>query len=191
MKNKKRISKLITKKYEQKADSSCCSNLILSNLNHCCGGGTFNYIPDLLLSQTPLWPKIHGMEPEKPKFQMIRFPLPKPEIDDYTKELKKFPHILDYIIEEGHRQVFNKHLQALQNYLKENLEKFGFYFDSDDLLLKFIGDRITRITFSENPDYYEYYLDFISEEKKGIFIGCSSSKISYEFNQGTLTFTVG
>lgn len=108
-----------------------------------------------------------------------------------TAGYRRIHEFNDFIEKEGFKQVLRKHYDALKLYLRSNLENIGFSFTDEFEFLKLIEDRVTRIGVTENRYHFEYYLDYVSEENRGIYIGSSSSKVTTDFYKGKITFTIG
>lgn len=83
--------------------------------------------------------------------------------------------------------------QKLKAYLKDNLKQFGYEFATDDEFLNFCKERVNRICFEDNPNYYEFYLDYVNEENTGKLIGACSDEIEFvnDFENNKITVIIG
>lgn len=77
----------------------------------------------------------------------------------------------------------------LKNYVRKNLKELGFEFQSESDFIDFVLKRVTRISFEDNPDEYELYVDYQTENKK--LIGIYNNKISFSNDGLIITATFG
>jgi len=99
--------------------------------------------------------------------------------------------IVDYLFQINIEEIGRKHSAILSQYIRRNLEDFGFFFESESEFLNFVSGRITRISFSENMYHFEYYLDYVSETNKGVLIGVSDGKVNWSYEPNKITVTIG
>ena len=107
----------------------------------------------------------------------------------------KIPSDFPYTPESFYQQITSQHIAAfnerIKEYLTENLKLIGICFNTDAEFLEFISTRLTRIKFEDNPNYYEFYLDFVNEENRGRLVGSYSDKTKIVHNGNTITATFG
>jgi hypothetical protein len=96
-------------------------------------------------------------------------------------EIEKLSHTFQ-IMSDFYQKVSREFNLKLENYIKDNLFKLGFKFSNNIEFYDFTEKRITRISFEENPNYYEFYVDYVNLDNKGLFIGCYSD--DFEMNMG-------
>lgn len=101
--------------------------------------------------------------------------------------------LVDHILQKNIEEISKKHSATLSQYIRSNLQDFGFFFESENEFLDFVRDRITRISFSENVYHFEYYLDYVSEANRGVLIGVSNGKVkwSWSYEPYKVTLTIG
>lgn len=111
---------------------------------------------------------------------------PQLEIPDYVG-LKEF------IGNEIVRKAVKKQNSKLKEYLINNLSQLGYSFSSDDEFHFFLSQRVHRITFEDQPNYYEFYIDFVDYDNKGSLFGIYSDKIQIQSSEDgfTVTATIG
>lgn len=81
--------------------------------------------------------------------------------------------------------------EKLKTYLLNNLKQFGYHFQNDTDFFDFCQSRIRRITFEENRNKYEFYLDFVDDKNKGTLIGgYSNEEKGFEVNRKEFSFIV-
>jgi hypothetical protein len=97
----------------------------------------------------------------------------------------EFTSIQDSIIKEL-RQKIDEHLKK---YVLKNLSELGYKFENESDFLDFVSKRVIRIAFEDRPHEYELYLDYTSDNKT--LIGIYNEKISYNFEDNSVTVTVG
>lgn len=73
-----------------------------------------------------------------------------------------------------------KQQQLLNDYLKKNLKKLGYEFQSDKEFFQFLKERVSRVSYIDQK--YDLYLDQTNEER-GVYIG--------GYSETTKTETVG
>lgn len=103
----------------------------------------------------------------------------------------KSENLVDYILQKNIEEISKKHSDHLTQYIRRNLEDFGIFFETENEFLNFAKDRITRISFSDSMYHFEYYLDYTSETDKGILIGISNGKIEWKYEPNRITVTIG
>jgi hypothetical protein len=109
----------------------------------------------------------------------------KGEVDDFI------PSYIKSVINDFHKKTTAEWEEKLKAYLKENLNQIGYKFENDNHFLDFCKRRVIRLSFQNQPNYYEFFLDFVNEENTGTFIGCCSDKVEF-VNEGiTLTVILG
>jgi hypothetical protein len=86
------------------------------------------------------------------------------------------------------RKSFEEHLKF---YLIKNLKNLGYDFNSEEQFLDFCKNRIQRISFLEEPNEYQFYLDYKNEINKGTFIGSYSDEKIIKQEGSTITATIG
>lgn len=98
---------------------------------------------------------------------------------------KRFDPIEDFM-NYSYRS-FEEHLT---NYLTDNLKRLGYKFYSMEQLINFCKERVHRVSFKDNPDEIRFYLDYISENEIGTYIGayCNKTSVKYEGNTVTAIF---
>lgn len=103
--------------------------------------------------------------------------------DDFADVMDMQSKIIDELIKNTDN--------AVKKYLIDNLKQFGYHFNHDEAFINFCKERITRIAFEEKPYYYEFYLDFIGSNDKGICIGSYSDKIEIINEGNKITAVIG
>ena len=205
MKNKKRIQKLIKRKYKaqkfytknpwyfSEARNAFISDFginaeLLGSAAEKAGKSFLNFynsIPKALFN------------PEQNLFNMLPLSSPGDQRELYNWHLDsgrntgKNENLVDYLVQTCIEEVSKKHSDILSQYIRKNLEDFGFFFESQNDFLDFAKNRITRISFSENMYHFEYYLDYTSETDKGILIGISNGNVKWTYEPNRITVTVG
>lgn len=83
--------------------------------------------------------------------------------------------------------------KALEELVRVQLYNIGYKFRKDELFYSFVRNRITRIGFDDNPNMEYLYLDYISEENKGVLLVTFSNKIEYNYDNfsGKITMSIG
>jgi hypothetical protein len=83
--------------------------------------------------------------------------------------------------------------KALEELVRERLYKLNYKFRNDELFYNFVQNRITRIGFSEAPNIEYLYLDYISEENRGVLLATFSRNIEYDYDNfsGKITMSIG
>jgi hypothetical protein len=100
-------------------------------------------------------------------------------------------NLSDQIVKDFHKKVLSEFELRLKSYLKKNLSQIGYQFSTEPEFLNFCKERITRSAFAGDPNYYEFYLDFVNEENCGTLIGSYSDKIDFKMEGNKVTATVG
>ena len=80
--------------------------------------------------------------------------------------------------------------KALEELVRERLYKLDYKFRNDELFYSFVKNRITKIGFDDQPNIEYLYLDYISEENRGILLVTFSSKIDYDHFSGKITMSI-
>ncbi|MDQ8012057.1 MAG: hypothetical protein REI96_06395 [Flavobacterium nitrogenifigens] len=81
--------------------------------------------------------------------------------------------------------------ERLKDYLTENLKRLGYSFNSPDAFLLFCTERVSRLSFTESPNEYKFYLDYKSETNQGTFIGAYNDTVSFTTKENTVKATFG
>lgn len=83
--------------------------------------------------------------------------------------------------------------KALEELVRERLYKLNYKFTNDELFYLFVKNRITKVGFDDQPSIEYLYLDYISEENRGVFLITFSSKIDYDYDtfSGKTTMSIG
>lgn len=83
--------------------------------------------------------------------------------------------------------------KALEELVRERLYKLNYKFRNDELFYSFVKNRITKIGFEDDRDTEFLYLDYISEENRGVLLVTFSSKIDYDYDtfSGKITMSIG
>ena len=105
--------------------------------------------------------------------------------------LGSLPSFHDTFMKDMYRKVTSEWDAKLKDYIQDNLKQFGHNFEDDTDFFEFCKNRIHRLAFTENPNYYEFYLDFVDADNKGTFIGSCSDKIDFKMEGNTATITIG
>jgi len=79
----------------------------------------------------------------------------------------------------------------LKSYLYASLAHNGFEFLSDDEFFEFIKERVHRIGFEGSPMKYQFYLDFVDEKNRGVFLGEYSEEVKISHEGNVITATIG
>lgn len=90
-------------------------------------------------------------------------------------------------------RLINNRDKALEELVRERLYKLDYKFTNDENFYSFVKNRITRICDSNDRETEYLYLDYVSEEEKGILLVTFSSKIEYNFDNlsGKMTMSIG
>lgn len=83
------------------------------------------------------------------------------------------------VTNEFHKKVMFEWEEKLKYYLKDNLKQFGYEFKNDNEFVDFCKSRVNRVCFEDQPNYYEFYIDYINEKNKGKIIGCYSDNVKF------------
>ena len=105
--------------------------------------------------------------------------------------LGSFPNFHDTFMNDMYRKVTAEWDAKLKAYIEENLKQFGYTFENEAEFFEFCKNRVHRLAFTENPNYYEFYLDFVDADDKGIFVGSCSDKMDFKMDGNTATVTIG
>lgn len=105
--------------------------------------------------------------------------------------LGSLPNFHDTFMKNMYRKVTSEWDAKLKAYIQDNLKQFGHTFETDTDFFEFCKNRIYRLAFTENTNYYEFYLDFVDADDKGTFIGSCSDKIDFKMDGNTATVTIG
>jgi len=91
------------------------------------------------------------------------------------------------------QKLINNRDKALEELVRERLYKLGYKFRNDELFHLFVQNRITRIGDDEDTNVEYLYLDYISEENRGVLLVTFSSKIDYDYDtfSGKITMSIG
>jgi hypothetical protein len=112
------------------------------------------------------------------------YPVQKPfNLECFQKPSGQFKPIAQIVMEDIIVKSSNEFFQKLREYLKTNLHQFGHTFGDDKEFLDFCSARINRISFTENPNHYEFYLDYIDDGNRGHYIGSYCDKVEF-INEG-------
>jgi len=111
-----------------------------------------------------------------------------PLLGDALGSLENFH---DTFMKDMYRKVTAEWDAKLKAYIQKNLKEFGYSFQSDAEFFDFCKNRVHRIVFEENPNDYEFYLDFVDADNKGTLIGLCSDKIDFKMDGNTATVTIG
>lgn len=87
------------------------------------------------------------------------------------------------------QKILNEHINKalkeqddrLREYLERNLAQLGYVFKSAEDFERFLEDRITTITYENNPHRKELYIDYSTDKK---LVGIYSSKVTIESGEG-------
>jgi hypothetical protein len=93
--------------------------------------------------------------------------------DDYYV-LSGLANLYETFMNDIHRKATAEWDTKLKAYIQDNLKQFGYSFEIDAEFFEFCKNRVHRIVFDKNPNYYEFYLDFVDADNKGTFIGSCS-----------------
>lgn len=105
--------------------------------------------------------------------------------------LGSLPSFHDTFMKDMYRKLTAEWDAKLKAYIQDNLKQFGHTFESDTDFFEFCKNRIHRLAFTEKPNYYEFYLDFVDADNKGTLIGSCSDKIVFTMDGNTATVTIG
>lgn len=85
-------------------------------------------------------------------------------------------------------QEFNKELKA---YVRGNLAKIGYEFDSEDVFMEFVKNRVSKVSLAQRPHEYLLYVDFTSLEEPGIQIGSVNTRVSFKDDRNYFEIKIG
>jgi len=108
-----------------------------------------------------------------------------------AEDLSGLPNLHETIMSNMLRKVTSEWDAKLRHYIQDNLKQFGYTFKNDADFFDFCKHRIHRLSFTENPNYYEFYLDFVDTENKGTFVGSCSDKMVFTMTGNTANVTIG
>jgi len=77
----------------------------------------------------------------------------------------------------------------LEKYLQENLKKLGFEFETKSELIEFLSKRVQRIGFTYKAHYWEFHLDYGTENSK--LIGSYNDEVIFNREDSKITATIG
>lgn len=100
-------------------------------------------------------------------------------------------NVHDTFMKDMYRKLTSEWDAKLKTYIQDNLKQFGHTFETEAEFFEFCKNRVHRIAFEDNPNYYEFYFDFVDADNKGTFIGCCSDKIDFKMDGNTATVTIG
>jgi|GEM_PF-3966457 len=89
------------------------------------------------------------------------------------------------------KQLSQKFEEHLKSYLIQNLREHGFYFCCDDEFIEFFKSRVYRISFADRQNEYFFYVDFVDDSNKGLYIGNYSTEVTIEHEANKITATIG
>lgn len=210
MKNKKRIGKLINRKYKPEKQYPKIpwhfSNILFSDPE------------DIFISDFGVRLELEGIEAEKASNKFLSYynSIPKALVDPEQTLFNMLPlnnendhrgidnwllnsgrsygknqSLVDYVLQKNLEEISKKNSDYLSEYIRMNLEYLGFFFEDENEFLDFAKNRITRISFSEDMYHFEYYLDYVSETNRGILIGISNGKVKWTYEPNKITVTIG
>ena len=105
--------------------------------------------------------------------------------------LGSLPNFHDTFMKDMYRKLTAEWDAKLKDYIQDNLKQFGYTFETDAEFFEFCKNRVHRIAFEDNPNYYEFYFDYVDADDKGNFIGACSDKIDFKMDGNTATVTIG
>lgn len=107
--------------------------------------------------------------------------LPK-DTDSFLRSIQN-----DYL-----RKLKNDFFDELKKTITERLLKLGFKFKNDVEFNEFCQDRITKVSFEDKPFENCIYLDFVSNEQRGVLLTYYSTEVKFDFsNPLKITATIG
>lgn len=89
------------------------------------------------------------------------------------------------------KKLINNRDKALEELVRTRLYNLNYKFTKDEMFYDFINHRLTRIADENNNEYI--YLDYVSENNKGVLLVTFSSQIDYDYDNlsGKITMTIG
>ncbi len=116
-------------------------------------------------------------------------------IDQDFEQLRCNPDTLvslfDTVKHEFIRKAQSDFNEKLGEYLLGNLKQLGFEFENNKDLGNFCKNRIHRISFGQDFNNHEFYLDYIDEENRGTFIGSCNDKLNIRYEENKIIVTFG
>lgn len=113
-------------------------------------------------------------------------------IDSILKnQYNELYNLHDKIVKDIFDKITKEFDKKLSDYIKDNLKNLGYTFESDFEFFNFCEKRIHRISFENKPNEYEFYLDFVDIENKGVFLGAYCDKYDLKMDGNTVTVTIG
>lgn len=108
-----------------------------------------------------------------------------------SESLSALPNLSDTIMIDMIKKLSTEWDTKLKTYIQDNLKKFGHTFETEIKFFDFCKIRVYRLAFTDNPHYFEFYLDFIDPNNRGTFIGSCSEKIDFKIEGNTATVMIG
>ena len=110
---------------------------------------------------------------------------------ELTNKLSEYKSITQSIEEEFLTKMRGNFSNALEEYLRQNLKKHGFEFETRKRFFEFCKDRIQRVEFRKEEEVH-YYLDWKSEDERGIMVGLThENRVRVEYKDGKFIGTIG
>jgi hypothetical protein len=101
--------------------------------------------------------------------------------NEFSMEIGSGISLQKSIVEHAHQTIIAEFDKKLANYIRTSLADKSFLFETDDEFYIFIKERLRRVTNESDNNLHKLYLDYVSDEEPGTYIGQYSDKISFGY----------
>jgi hypothetical protein len=106
--------------------------------------------------------------------------------------LRSFPQPTHSLMQEVTKKIALQLNQKREQQFKNRLSELGFTFETQEAFFDFCKNHVQRVFPDKGQmNYSEFYIDFVDNTNKGIFIGSINDEFETSFENNKATFKFG